>query len=200
MANLLMNENESAVEVKVLFLCPQKSTNNMRKFHFLPAVLLIGMVACNNGGDKNAANTDTTAASKDTAMQMAKDSTQAAAIPALPAVPAGAKVYFKNLKNGQSVSSPVKVEMGVEGMKVDTAGPVVAGTGHFHILVDVGDSIASGQMIVKDSTHLHYGKAQTSAELKLAPGKHTLALEFADGLHRSYGSQMAATVSVTVKK
>jgi hypothetical protein len=199
MVNLLINENESAVGVKVLFLCPQKSTNNMRKFHFLPAFLLIGIVACNNSGDK-AANTDTTAAAKDSAMQMAKDSTQTAAIPALPAVPTGAKVYFKNLKNGQSVTSPVKVEMGVDGMKVDTAGPVVAGSGHFHILVDVGDSIATGQMIVKDSTHLHYGKAQTSAELKLAPGKHTLALEFADGLHRSYGSQMAATVSVTVKK
>lgn len=170
----------------------------MRKFHFLPAVLLIGMVACNNGGDKSAANTDTTAAAKDSTM--AKDTTQAAAIPALPAVPAGAKVYFKNLKNGESVKSPFKVEMGVDGMKVDTAGPVVAASGHFHILVDAGDSIASGQMIPKDSTHLHYGKAQTSAELTLAPGKHTLALEFADGLHRSYGSQMAAEVSVTVKK
>jgi hypothetical protein len=171
----------------------------MRKFHFLPAALLLGMIACNNAGEK-AANTDTTAAAKDTAMQMAKDSPQTAAIPALPAVPAGAKVYFKNLKNGQTVASPVKVEMGVDGMKVDTAGPVVANSGHFHILVDVGDSIASGQMIVKDSTHLHYGKGQTSAELKLAPGKHTLSLEFADGLHRSYGSQMASTVSVTVKK
>jgi Domain of unknown function (DUF4399) len=170
----------------------------MRKFHFLPAALLVGMVACNNAGDK-AAGTDTTAAAKDT-MQMAKDTTQAV-VPALPAVPAGAKVYFKNLKNGQSVTSPVKVEMGVDGMKVDTAGPVVANSGHFHILIDAaGDSIATGQMIVKDSTHLHYGKAQTSAELKLAPGKHTLSLEFADGLHRSYGSQMAATVSVTVKK
>jgi len=55
-------------------------------------------------------------------------------------------------------------------------------------------------MIIKDSTHLHYGKAQTSVELKLTPGTHTLALQFADGLHRSYGSQMAATVSVKVKK
>lgn len=169
----------------------------MRKFHFLPAVLLIGMVACNNGGDKSAANTDTTAAAKDTAMRM--DSTKAA-VPALPAVPAGAKVYFKNLKNGETVKSPFKVEMAVEGMKVDTAGRVVAASGHFHILVDAGDSIATGQMIVKDSTHLHYGKGQTSTELTLAPGKHTLTLEFADGLHRSYGSQMAATVSVTVKK
>lgn len=170
----------------------------MRKFHFLPAVLLFGIVACNNAGDKTASTDTAAAASKDT-MQMTKDSTQTA-IPALPPVPAGAKVYFKNLKNGQTVTSPFKVEMGVDGMKLDTAGPVVAGSGHFHILVDAGDSIASGQMVPKDSTHLHYGKAQSSTELKLAPGKHTLALEFADGLHRSYGSQMASTVTVTVKK
>jgi hypothetical protein len=198
MLKLLINENESGGWSKSTIFMPSKLNYNMRKIHFLPAALLLGMFACNNAGDK-AAGTDSTAAAKDTTMQMAQDTTKAA-IPALPAVPAGAKVYFSNLKNGQTVTSPVKVEMGVDGMKVDTAGPVVAGSGHFHILVDVGDSIASGQMIVKDSTHLHYGKAQTSAELKLAPGKHTLALEFADGLHRSYGSQMAATVSVMVKK
>jgi hypothetical protein len=170
----------------------------MRKIHFLPAALLIGMVACNNAGDK-AASTDTVAAASKDTMAMAHDST-ASAVPALPAVPTGAKVYFKNLKNGETVTSPVKVEMGVDGMKLDTAGPILAGVGHHHILVDAGDSIPAGQMIPKDSTHLHFGKAQSSAEVKLQPGKHTLTLQFADGAHRSYGSQMAATVSVTVKK
>jgi hypothetical protein len=171
----------------------------MRKLHFLPAALLIGMVACNNAGDKAVSADSTAAAAKDTSMQMAHDTT-ASAVPALPAVPAGAKVYFKNLKNGETVKSPVKVEMGVDGMKLDTAGPILAGVGHHHILVDAGDSIAAGQMIPKDSTHLHFGKAQSSAEVKLQPGKHTLTLQFADGAHRSYGSQMAATISVTVKK
>lgn len=171
----------------------------MRKFHFLSAALLMGAMACNNAGEK-AANTDTASAAKDTSMQMAKDTSQTAAVPALPAVPAGAKVYFKNLKNGQTVTSPVKVEMGVDGMKLDTAGPVIAGVGHHHILVDAGDSVAAGQMIPKDSTHLHFGKAQSSAEVPLQPGKHTLTLQFADGLHRSYGSQMTSTVTITVKK
>jgi hypothetical protein len=55
-------------------------------------------------------------------------------------------------------------------------------------------------MVPKDSTHLHYGKGQTEAEVKLSPGKHKLTLQFADGLHRSYGSKLAATVSVNVKK
>jgi len=32
------------------------------------------------------------------------------------------------------------------------------------------------------------------------PGKHRLTLQFADGLHRSYGSKMATSVNITVKK
>ena len=168
----------------------------MRKIDFLPAALLVGMVACNNAGDK-AATTDSTKTATDT-MAMAKpDSSQA--VPALPAVPAGAKVYFKNLKDGETVKSPLKVEMGVDGMQLDTAGAIVAGTGHHHLLIDAGDSIPAGTVVPKDSTHLHFGKAQSSADVKLTPGKHVLTLQFADGIHRSYGAQMAATVNVTVK-
>ena len=169
----------------------------MRKIAFLPAALLVGMVSCNNAGDKAATADSTKTAATDT-MAMAKvDSSQA--VPALPAVPAGAKVYFKNLKNGETVKSPVKVEMGVDGMQLDTAGAIVAGTGHHHLLIDAGDSIAAGTVVPKDSTHLHFGKAQSSADVKLTPGKHVLTLQFADGIHRSYGGQMAATINVTVK-
>jgi hypothetical protein len=168
----------------------------MRKIAFLPAALLVGMVACNNAGDK-AATTDSTKTATDT-MAMAKpDSSQA--VPALPAVPAGAKVYFKNLKDGETVKSPLKVEMGVDGMQLDTAGAIVAGTGHHHLLIDAGDSIPAGTVVPKDSTHLHFGKAQSSADVKLTPGKHVLTLQFADGIHRSYGAQMASTINVTVK-
>jgi Domain of unknown function (DUF4399) len=35
--------------------------------------------------------------------------------------------------------------------------------------------------------------------VKLTPGKHVLTLQFADGIHRSYGGQMASTINVTVK-
>lgn len=169
----------------------------MRKIYFLPAALLVGMIACNNADNKTAGTDTTKAASTDT-MAMAKPDSSAAITP-LPAVPAGAKVYFKNLKDGQTVKSPVKVEMGVEGMKLDTAGAIVAGTGHHHLLIDAGDSIPAGQVVPKDSTHLHFGKAQSSTEVTLAPGKHVLTLQFADGIHRSYGAAMATTINVTVK-
>ncbi|HEY4060885.1 MAG TPA: DUF4399 domain-containing protein [Puia sp.] len=170
----------------------------MRKLHFLPAALLIGMVACNNAGDKAASASDTTAAVKDT-MQMSHTADSSAAITPLPAIPAGAKVYFKNIKDGQTVTSPFKVEMATEGMKLDTAGAIVSGSGHHHLLIDAGDSIPAGQVVPKDATHLHFGKAQSSTEVTLTPGKHVLTLQFADGIHRSYGGQLAATVTVNVK-
>ena len=171
----------------------------MRKIHFLPAVLVIGMAACNNAGDKAATSTDTAkTAATDSSMKMAApDSSQGVA--PVPAVPAGAKVYFKNLKDGQTVTSPFKVEMGVDGLKLDTAGAIVAGTGHHHLLIDAGDSIPAGQVVPKDATHLHFGKAQSSTDVTLPAGKHVLTLQFADGIHRSYGSQLAATITVTVK-
>jgi hypothetical protein len=171
----------------------------MRKIHFLPAALLIGMVACNNAGEKPAATADSAATAGHDTMQMAHADSSKSAIPALPAVPAGAKVYFKNLKDGQTVKSPFKVEMGVDGLKLDTAGAIVEGTGHHHLLIDAGDSIPAGVVVPKDASHLHFGKAQSSTDLTLPAGKHTLTLQFADGAHRSYGSQLAATISVTVK-
>jgi hypothetical protein len=176
----------------------------MKRQLILPVICALVMAACNNSSDEKSATADTTTAKTDT-MAMNHDTMShttdvAATAPALPAVPAGAKVIFKNLKNGASVTSPFKVLMGVEGIKLDTAGPVIAGVGHHHLLVDAEDSIASGTMVPKDSTHLHFGKAQSETELKLAPGKHKLTLQFADGLHRSYGSKLATTITVDVKK
>ena len=171
----------------------------MRTFHFLPAALLIGMTACNNAGDKAAASSDTTKSAADSSMQMAPKADSSQAIAALPAVPAGAKVYFKNLKDGQTVSSPFKVEMGVDGMQLDTAGAIVPGTGHHHLLIDAGDSIPAGQVVPKDAQHMQCGRAKSSTQVTMPAGNHELTLQFADGIHRSYGSQMAATINVIVK-
>ncbi len=42
----------------------------------------------------------------------------------------------------------------------------------------------AGAEIPFDETHLHYGKGQTEASVTLAPGKHTLTLQFANALHK----------------
>jgi hypothetical protein len=170
----------------------------MRIIKFLPAALLLGMAACNNAGDKSATTGDTTqTVSHDSMMMPPADS--GAVANAMPAIPAGAKVYFKNLKDGDKVKSPFKVEMGIDGLTVDTAGAIVPGTGHHHLLIDAGDSIASGVVVPKDAQHMHFGKGQTSTEVTLPAGQHVLTLQFADGIHRSYGSKLATTITVTVQ-
>jgi hypothetical protein len=166
------------------------------------AVICIAFVtACNNSGDKKENKSDSSMSNmgNDTMHHMPAAGTD---IPALPAIPEGAKVFFKNLKNDQTISMPFKVEMGTEVMKVDTANsPLAVGSGHHHLLIDAEDSLAAGTVVPKDSTHIHFGKGQTEYELKsLSPGKHKLTLQMADAIHRSYGGKLSATISVNVKK
>lgn len=159
--------------------------------------LLFLLASCNNSGSEDKKTGDTTVTSH---ADMHHEMPAGSEVPALPVIPDGAKVFFKNLKDGQDVSSPFKVEMGTEVIKIDTAGPVVAGSGHHHLLIDEVNPIAEGAVVAKDSTHIHFGKGQTETELKLSPGKHTLTLQFADGLHRSYGNKLSAMITVNVKK
>jgi hypothetical protein len=109
-----------------------------------------------------------------------------------------ARVFFKNLKNGQTISSKYKIEFGVEGIAVKPAGEITPGTGHHHLIID-GDAIPAGQVVPADATHIHFGKGQTEAEIALTPGKHKLLLQFANGAHLSYGPELSAVVDIIVK-
>ena len=106
-------------------------------------------------------------------------------------------VSFGSLKSGDTVSSPLTLSFVVSGMTVQPAGVMDEGTGHHHLIVDSLD-IPKGTPIPMDAQHIHYGKGQTSAEIELAPGQHTLTLQFADGMHVSYGPDWSAKVSITV--
>jgi hypothetical protein len=108
-------------------------------------------------------------------------------------------VYFVNLKDGDKVKSPVIVDMGVSGMEVEPAGKIDKGKGHHHIIID-GSYVEKGQMVPKDETHLHFGNGQTLDTLQLSPGKHTLTLQFANGVHQSYGKDWSKTIAITVEK
>ncbi len=114
------------------------------------------------------------------------------------AVPEGAKVFFANLEDGQTVTSPFTVQFGIEGMEVEPAGEQNEGKGHHHIIIN-GSFIESGVIVPADETNIHFGKGQTETELTLDPGDYTLTMQFADGFHQSYGEQMSATIKVTVE-
>ncbi|MCY3822294.1 MAG: DUF4399 domain-containing protein [Nitrospinae bacterium] len=106
-------------------------------------------------------------------------------------------VWFIEPKDGAQVTSPVKVVMGMKGMTIKPSGKVVKGTGHHHIMINRGP-MRKGKVIPTDDMHPHYGKGQTEASLKLAPGDYKLTMQFADGLHRSFGPKWAATISIKV--
>lgn len=108
------------------------------------------------------------------------------------------KVFFVNLNDGDKVSSPVKVEMGVEGMEIEPAAELNVGKGHHHIVVD-GTFIEKGKAVPADATHIHYGKGQTETELELEKGAHTLTLQLADGYHQSYGEKWSTTITIEVE-
>lgn len=170
------------------------------KIKFLLPVACIALVtACDNSSDNKEKKEDSAMSNmdKDTMHQMPGPGVN---VPDLPQVPEGAKVVFKNLKNDATISSPFKMEMGTEVIKIDTAGPVVAASGHHHLFIDAEDSLAAGTVVPKDSAHIHFGKGQTEYALTLPPGKHKLTLQMADGLHRSYGGRLATTIMVNVKK
>jgi Domain of unknown function (DUF4399) len=96
--------------------------------------------------------------------------------------PEGARVEILSPPDGDIVTSPVLVVFGLEGMTVAPAGDPTPNSGHHHLLVDVA-APDPGLPIPKDAQHLHFGQAQTEAEITLAPGQHTLQLLLGDTNH-----------------
>jgi hypothetical protein len=107
-------------------------------------------------------------------------------------------VWFMEPADGAVVPQTFKVKFGVKGMEVDPAGEQKTGKGHHHLLVNTAN-IESGNIIPFDEKHIHFGKGQLEAEVKLPPGQYKLTMQFADGFHLSYGKAMSTSINVTVK-
>ncbi len=108
------------------------------------------------------------------------------------------KVFFKWPKDGMTVASPVFIDMGVEGMEVEPAGKVREGYGHHHILINQ-TFWPEGEVIPTSDTTMHYGQGQTDASLDLRPGKYIISLQFADGVHASYGKNLSQFIEINVE-
>jgi hypothetical protein len=113
---------------------------------------------------------------------------------------AAGRVFFVSPADGAKLPEQFEVEFGVEGKQVEPAGATERNPafGHHHLLIGTGP-MPDMQVIPKDETHLHYGDGATKATVKLPPGKHQLTMQFADGAHRSYGPEWAATITVEIE-
>jgi hypothetical protein len=115
--------------------------------------------------------------------------------------PKGAKVYFVNIKNGDTVSSPFLVQFGLSGMGVAPVGVDTANTGHHHLIIDTKLSPeALKAPIAADAKHVHYGGGQTEAMVTLPPGQHTLQLVLGNWSHIPHDPPvMSEIITITVK-
>ena len=114
-----------------------------------------------------------------------------------PGTPA-AQVSLLEPADGATVSSPFKVRFGVQGLSVAPAGDIVAGSGHHHLLINLGP-VPAGESVPFTDRHLHFGKGQTETEVSLPPGSYKLTAQFANGAHQSYGAPLSRTIRVTVR-
>lgn len=113
--------------------------------------------------------------------------------------PAGASVYFINLKTGATVASPVLVQFGLKGAGVSPPGVQSADTGHHVLLVDEPTFDATLPLPLDNPKIIHFDKGQTETALTLTPGSHTLQLLFADWKQQAFNpSLQSEKVTVTV--
>lgn len=119
----------------------------------------------------------------------------------------GAALYFVNLSDGDTVSSPVKIVFGLSGMGVAPAGTEKEMTGHHHLLIDrppLGEGENGAEELVNglpaDDHHKHFGGGQTEVTLDLAPGPHTLQLVLGDHGHVPHDPPVVSDViTINVK-
>jgi uncharacterized protein DUF4399 len=113
----------------------------------------------------------------------------------------GTQLYFVNLSDGDTVSSPVKIVFGLSGMGVAPAGTEKDKTGHHHLLIDrppLGEGEDGADELVNglpaDDNHKHFGGGQTEVTLDLAPGPHTLQLVLGDHGHVPHNPPIVSDV------
>lgn len=113
--------------------------------------------------------------------------------------PDGAGVYIVSPENGATVSSPVTVIFGLNGMGVAPAGVAKDNTGHHHLLIDTNPPNMDGP-IPSDDHYRHFGGGQTEVTLELEPGEHTLQLLLGDVNHIPHDPPvMSERITITVQ-
>jgi hypothetical protein len=112
-----------------------------------------------------------------------------------------AEVHFADLKDGDSVTSPVIVKFASSGTTIEPTGPAKPNSGHYHLLIDTTMSAEEMEYaIASDDNHLHFGKAQTETSITLTPGKHTLQIVLGDGAHELHKTPvMSKVITVDMK-
>ena len=114
-----------------------------------------------------------------------------------------ARVFFVEPKNGATVSSPLHMKFGSEGIEIAAVPPgevtkTRPGVAHYHVGIDQA-CLPAGKTIVKGTpSWVHFGDGKDVFDTQLTPGKHKLALQLGDDLHDTMPGA-CQVITVTVK-
>jgi hypothetical protein len=109
-------------------------------------------------------------------------------------------VFFVNVADGARLPLKSTIQFGISGMEIAPAGTQKANTGHHHLLIDVPVPPLDRE-IPNDFNHVHFGRGQTSTEVTLTPGEHSLQLLLADHEHVPHDPPVVSQViRVTVSE
>jgi uncharacterized protein DUF4399 len=112
------------------------------------------------------------------------------------------RVFFVEPKNNATVTSPVHMKFGSEGIEISPVPPgdpttTRPGVAHYHVGIDQ-PCLPPGKMIVKGTpSWVHFGDGKDVFDSQLTPGKHKLAVQLGDDLHNTMpGACQVITVNV----
>ncbi len=174
------------------------------RFPIIAALIVLSLAACGDDStktseaSKEAAPTEATSEAAAPAAEPVAAAAEETASDRTPSPP-GAKVMILEPADGATVTSPVTVKFGVEGMEVAPAGTDTPNTGHHHLYIDTTYSDGTDP-VPADGQHIHSGKGQTEAQVELPPGQHTLQDVFADKNHVPHDPPVTSeVVTITVE-
>ena len=110
-----------------------------------------------------------------------------------------AQVSFLELRDGDVVPTTFRVQFVITGMEVAPAGVDKVNAGHHHILIDLDQLPPLDQPLPRTDQIVHFGGGETSTELTLEPGEHTLQLLLGDYMHVPHNPPaMSPRITITV--
>ncbi|MEL6683258.1 MAG: DUF4399 domain-containing protein [Pseudomonadota bacterium] len=114
--------------------------------------------------------------------------------------PDGARAYIVSPTDGATVSNPVTIVFGLEGMGVAPANVEMDNTGHHHLLINTDpETLDMESGLPATDQIMHFGGGQTQVTKDLPSGTHTLQLLLGDWTHVPHDPPvMSEAITITV--